>query len=501
MFEKLLTDISLIIPEVIISGTLILLVLVDLIYNKDKSIIPFIGLIGLFVSLYFTINGLNLNSTAFVVSSANNDYGLLTIDSFGSYFKIIILITSILIILFAKNSSEIQNLSDRSGEFYTLIFGMILGMLFMVSASDLIMIYLSVELLSLSSYVLAGFTKLRDRDTEASLKYLVYGAASSGLMLFGISIIYGLTGNTNLFIINDVFKSTSVNILAYSFSIILIFTGIGFKISAVPFHFWTPDVYEGAPISVTAFLSVASKAAGFALLIRFIKTTFLLKEVSGSWILLDGFDWQSFIIVISILTMTLGNFAALWQDNIKRMLAYSSIAHAGYMLLGIAVLSDQGLLSVMIYFLVYLLMNIGAFYIVMVIANQINSENINDYNKLGYASPFLGVSLTVFLISLTGLPPTAGFISKLYIFISLIDAKMIFVAVVAVLNSVVSLYYYIRILKHMFISDAEQEVPQLKVSANEIVFILILLIPTLIFGIYFSPLVDFAQNCLAILVN
>ncbi|MBK7107302.1 MAG: NADH-quinone oxidoreductase subunit N [Ignavibacteriae bacterium] len=501
MFENLLTDISLIIPEVIISGTLLLLVLVDLIYNKDKSIIPFIGLIGLFIALYFAINGLSINSTAFVVSSTNNDYGLLTIDSFGSYFKIIILITSILIILFAKNSAEIKNVSERSGEFYTLIFGMILGMLFMVSASDLIMIYLSVELLSLSSYVLAGFTKLRDRDTEASLKYLVYGAASSGIMLFGISIIYGLTGNTNLFVINDVFKSTSLNLLAYSFSIILFFTGIGFKISAVPFHFWTPDVYEGAPISVTAFLSVASKAAGFALLIRFIKTTFLLKEVSGSWILLEGFDWQSFIIVISILTMTLGNFAALWQDNVKRMLAYSSIAHAGYMLLGIAVLSDQGLLAVMIYFLVYLLMNIGAFYIVMIIANQINSENLNDYNKLGYASPFLGVSLTVFLISLTGLPPTAGFISKLYIFISLIDAKMIFVAVVAVLNSVVSLYYYIRILKHMFISEAEQEVPQLKLSANEIVFILILLIPTLLFGIYFSPLVDFAQNCLAILIN
>ncbi len=501
MFENLLTDISLILPEVIVSVTLLLLVLVDLIFNKDKSIIPFVGLIGLFFALYFAINGLNINSTAFVVSAANNDYGLLTIDSFGSYFKVIILITSILIILFAKNSLEIKNVSERSGEFYTLIFGMILGMMFMISASDLIMIYLSVELLSLSSYVLAGFTKLRDRDTEASLKYLVYGAASSGIMLFGISIIYGLTGNTNLFIINDVFKSTSINVLAYTFSIILIFTGIGFKISAVPFHFWTPDVYEGAPISVTAFLSVASKAAGFALLIRFFKTTFLLKEVSGSWILLEGFDWQSFLIIISILTMTLGNFAALWQDNVKRMLAYSSIAHAGYMLLGIAVLSDQGLLAVMIYFLVYLLMNIGAFYIVMVISNQINSENLNDYNKLGYASPFLGVSLTVFLISLTGLPPTAGFISKLYIFISLIDANMIFVAVIAVLNSVVSLYYYIRILKHMFINESENEVPQLKVAANEIVFILILLVPTLVLGIYFSPLVDFAQNCLAILVN
>ena len=403
--------------------------------------------------------------------------------------------------MFVKNSAEIKKIEERSGEFYTLIFGMILGMLFMVSATDLIMIYISVELLSLSSYVLAGFTKLRDRDTEASLKYLVYGATSSGLMLFGISIIYGLTGSTNLFIINDIFKSTSVNVLAYSFSMILIFTGIGFKISAVPFHFWTPDVYEGAPISVTAFLSVASKAAGFALLIRFIKTTFLLKEINGVWVLLDGFNWQNFIIVISILTMTLGNFAALWQDNVKRMLAYSSIAHAGYMLLGIAVISDQGLLAVMIYFMIYLLMNIGAFYIVMLISNRINSEDVNDYNRLGYASPFLGISLTIFLISLTGLPPTAGFISKLYIFLALLDAKMIFVAVIAVLNSVVSLYYYIRILKHMFISESEKEIQKFTISLNEIVFIVILLIPTLLLGVYFSPIVDFAQSCLTMLVR
>ncbi|MCB9250248.1 MAG: NADH-quinone oxidoreductase subunit N [Ignavibacteriales bacterium] len=501
MIENLLADVSLIVPEVIVSVTLLLIVLFDLIFNKDKSLIPYIGVVGIFLALYFAIQNIGVNTHAFIVSSGNQNYGLLALDSFGSYFRIIILIASILIVFFAKASSEIQQLKERSGEFYALLFGMILGMLFMVSASDLIMLYLSVELLSLSSYVLAGFTKLRDRDTEASLKYLVYGAASSGIMLFGISIIYGLTGNTNLFIINDVFRSVSVNVLAYSFSIILIFAGIGFKISAVPFHFWTPDVYEGAPISITAFLSVASKAAGFALLVRFVKSTFLLNESDGSWILLNGFDWQTFLIIISILTMTLGNFAALWQDNIKRMLAYSSIAHAGYMLLGLAVLSDQGLLAIMVYFLVYIIMNLGAFYIVMLIANRIGSEDIKDYNRLGYASPFLGVALTIFLISLTGLPPTAGFIAKLYLFLALIDAKMIFVAVIAVLNSVVSLYYYIRILKHMFISESETEVEKFKISMNEIVFILILLVPTLLFGIYFSPMVDFAQSCLSIIGN
>lgn len=501
MLENLAKDLSFILPEIIISVTLLVIVLSDLIFNKDKTIIPYLSLVGLFLALYFTIGDLGKESHAFIIGDTGNKYGLLALDTFGSYFRVIILITSILIIFFSKASNEIKSITERSGEFYTLLFGMILGMMFMVSASDLIMMYISVELLSLSSYVLAGFTKLRDRNSEASLKYLIYGAASSGLMLFGMSIVYGLTGSTNLFVINDVLQNTAISSVAYSFSLILIFAGIGFKISAAPFHFWTPDVYEGAPISITAFLSVASKAAGFALLIRFIKSTFFLNDQNGSWVLLQGFDWQTFIIIISVLTMTLGNFAALWQDNLKRMLAYSSIAHAGYMLLGVAVLSDQGLLAVMIYFLVYLFMNIGAFYIVMLISNKIGSEDVNDYNRLGYASPFLGVSLAIFMISLTGLPPTAGFISKLYIFISLIDAQMVIVAVIAVLNSVVSLYYYIRVLKHMFINESTKDVPELKISLSDYVFILLLIIPTLLFGVYFSPMVEFAQNCLSILVN
>jgi NADH-quinone oxidoreductase subunit N len=500
MLENLITDANLIIPEIIISVTLLLVVLFDLIFNKDKSIIPYISTVGLFFALYYAIQGIGQNSYAFTTAATSNKYGLLAIDSFGSYFKIVILITSILIIFFSKASSEIQKIVDRSGEYYALIMGMVLGMLFMVSASDLIMIYLSVELLSLSSYVLAGFTKLRDRNSEASLKYLIYGAVSSGLMLFGISLLYGMTGNTSLMAINIMLKSNSINVLTYSFSLILIFVGIGFKMSAVPFHFWTPDVYEGSPISITAFLSVASKAAGFAVLIRLLKTTFLLNESDGgNWTMIDFFDWQTFIIIISILTMTLGNFVALWQNNLKRMLAYSSIAHAGYMLLGIAALSEQGVLAVMIHFLVYMLMNIGAFYIVMLIANKIGSEDINDYNRLGYASPFLGVSLSIFLISLTGLPPLAGFISKLYIFLAIIDAKLITVAVIAVINSVVSLYYYVRVLKHLFLSKAETEPAPLKLAPTEIVFVLILLVPTILFGLYFTPMIEFAKNSLSIL--
>lgn len=500
MLENLITNANLIIPEIIVSVTLLLIVLFDLIFQKDKTIIPYISATGFLLALFFTIRELNVNSYAFATSATSNRYGLIAIDSFGSYFKIIVLITSVLIIFFSKTSSEIKRIQDRSGEYYTLITGMVLGMLFMVSAADLIMIYLSIELLSLSSYVLAGFTKLKTRNSEASLKYLIYGAVSSGLMLFGISLLYGMSGNTGLIFINTFLRNSSVNILTYSFSLILIFVGIGFKLSAVPFHFWTPDVYEGAPISITAFLSVASKAAGFAVLIRLLKTTFILDiSDTGAWNLINFFDWRTFLIVISILTMTLGNFVALWQNNLKRMLAYSSIAHAGYMLLAVATLSNQGILATMIHFLVYMLMNIGAFYIVMLIANKTGSEDINDYNRLGYASPFLGVALSIFLISLTGLPPLAGFISKLYIFLAVIDAKLITVAVIAVINSVVSLYYYIRVLKHMFLSKAKTEPEHLKLSLNEIIFILILLIPTLLFGLYFTPMVEFAKSSLSIL--
>jgi NADH-quinone oxidoreductase subunit N len=347
---------------------------------------------------------------------------------------------------------------------------------------------------------LAGFTKLQARSSEAALKYLLYGAVSSGLMLFGISLIYGLTGSTNLYIINSLIQGPHVNLFTLSLAVILIFVGIGYKISSAPFHFWTPDVYEGAPITITAFLSVASKAAGFALLIRFIKITFVsFTNDNGEWTLINVFDWQSVLVAISVLTMTLGNFSALWQNNLKRMLAYSSIAHAGYLLLGIVVLTNQGLLAVLIYLIVYMLMNLGAFLVVMLVANKTNSEEIDVYNGIGYTSPLLGVSFAIFLISLTGLPPTAGFIGKLYLFAALVDAKMITVAVIALLNSVVSLYYYARVLKHMYLVKATESTPSVIPSLGGRILILILVIPILVFGIYFGPLVNLAKSCLVII--
>ncbi len=489
-------SLGLIKPELAISLTIVWLVVSDLILSKDKAILPYIGIIGLFAAGFYIVHQWGISSFASLTDSG----GMLAVDNFGSFFKLIIIFATFLVILFSISSSEIKAVFDRHGEYYALIFGMVLGMFFMVSSVDLILIYLSIELVSLSSYVLAGFTKNSLRNSEASLKYVIYGGTASGIMLFGISIIYGITGSTNLYIIHTVIQAAQVPVGALILSGILIFTGIGFKISAAPFHFWAPDVYEGAPITITAYLSVASKAAGFALLIRFIKITFIQSvNADGYWQMLSLIDWKSFFILISILTMTLGNFAALWQDNMKRLLAYSSIAHAGYILLGLAVLSNQGMMAVLIYFAVYAIMNLGAFFVVMLIANKIGSENINDYKGLGYSTPLLGISLAIFLVSLTGLPPTAGFIGKLYLFIALVDAKMIVVAIIALLNTVVSLYYYIRVLKNMYLVKAEIPIPAFSASLGNKILVVAMLIPVLILGIYFTPLVQWAQSSVSLL--
>ncbi len=483
-------------PELVISAVLVIIVIADLIMDKNKKLLPFISLAGLLVAGYYVIDQFGMSTFASVPQGGS---GLIAVDSFGAFFKLIVILSSLFVVYFSLNSDEVKLSMDRHGEYYALIFGMILGMFFMVAAADLILIYLSLELVSLCSYVLAGFTKTSLRNSEASLKYIIYGSVASGIMLFGISFLYGMTGSTNIYEINLILQNGSFNTLTMMISGLLIFTGIGYKISAAPFHFWTPDVYEGAPVTITAYLSIASKAAGFALLIRFIRITFVLGvDQNGYWHLVNLIDWKSFIIVISILTMTLGNFAALWQSNMKRLLAYSSIAHAGYLLLGLAVLSNQGLTAILIYFGVYAFMTLGAFFVVMLIANKTGSEELDDYKGLGYASPWLGVSLAIFLVSLTGLPPTAGFIGKLYLFMALVDAKMIVVAVIALLNSVVSLYYYIKVLKNMYLVTIEIEKPAISVSFANIVMLLILLAPILILGIYFTPLVNLAKYSISL---
>ncbi len=477
-------------PELVVSLFLVLVLLSDLVFPKAKKALPVLAGIGILIAIGFVAQQFFVPVTkGFMVGKSR---AMIATDSFANYFKLLILGASFFVVVFSTMSEEIQKSLDRIGEYYTLMFGMMLGMMFMVSATDFILIYLSVELVSLSSYVLAGYLKQDKKSTEASLKYVIYGAVSSGVMLFGISLLFGMTGTTNLYEISLMLRSIEVSHALLIFVTLMIFVGIGYKISAVPFHFWTPDVYEGAPTSITAYLSVASKAAGFAMLIRIILTVYTLGTSSGYWLVMPFFDWKNFLVFISIITMFVGNLTALWQDNVKRMLAYSSIAHAGYLLASLAVMTNDGMSAVMVYFAIYVMMNLGAFLVVILISNKIKSENVNDYNGIGYRMPLYGVCMGVFLISLTGLPPTAGFIGKLYIFMALLSAKMYVLAIVGVLNSVISLYYYVRVLKHMFLVKPEDPtvIPN---KLSQAVVVVALAIPVLVFGIYFTPLSDLAK--------
>jgi NADH-quinone oxidoreductase subunit N len=426
---------------------------------------------------------------------------MIAVDPFAFFFKLVILLTAILIVVFSLQSAELNSPGRKLGEYYFLLVALTLGMMLMAGASNLLMMYLAIELSSITSYILSGYTREAPDSSEAALKYVIYGAMSSGLMLYGISIIYGLTGSLDLYTINRVLPAVLAKggsgSMALLIAGVLTLAGFGYKISAVPFHFWAPDVYEGAPITITAFLAVASKAGGFALLIRFFKVAFIDTRVvglpAGTWATLQGFEWVNIVALLSVLTMTIGNLVAIWQNNLKRLLAYSSIAHAGYMLMGTVVLSNEGISAILLYFVIYLFMNLGAFYVVMLVANKTGSEDIEDYKGLGARAPFLTVSLAIFLVSLTGLPPTAGFIGKLYLFAALINHGWLWLAIVGALNSVIALYYYVRVIRNMFLRGGEQAGEGLSFSRLQIATVLVLLVPTLLFGLYFTPLSELAQ--------
>jgi NADH-quinone oxidoreductase subunit N len=314
-------------------------------------------------------------------------------------------------------------------------------------------------------------------------------------MIYGMSLLYGMTGSLDIFEIQKFFVMNGFSNLGVFVSGLMIIAGFAYKISAVPFHFWTPDVYEGSPITITAYLSVASKAAGFAVLIRFLRMTFNDPTVSTteSWAMFPTIPWDMVIAVISVATMTLGNLVALWQSNVKRMLAYSSIAHAGYLLMGVVVMTNMGLVGISVYFFFYLLMNFGAFIVVMLFAHKIGSEEIDDYEGIGYRAPVLASLLTLFLVSLTGLPPTAGFIGKFFLFAAVLDKGWYWLAVIGVLNSVVSLFYYVKIVRNMWLRKVDNNKGKLEFSLQAQIFVLILGIPTLIFGLFYSPIVKWAE--------
>ncbi len=486
-------------PEIALTLTFFILLLVDLFFRKSKHLLPVLSLIGYVITGYFSFT--TPNASGFLFSTGMANVGLYITDSFAFYFKLIILLSLIYTVLFSILSKEINESTENRGEYYALLASFGLGMFLLTSSTDLITIYLAFEMVSLSSYILAGFTRKVPRSAEASLKYIIFGAVASGVMIYGISILYGLTGTTNIYLINFYLANQNYNTLTLVIAGLMIIGGFGFKISMAPFHFWTPDVYEGAPITITAVLSVASKAAGFAILIRFLKVAFVdyaaTNLQASLWAILPGFQWNDILAVLSVLTMTLGNLAALWQNNLKRMLAYSSIAHAGYMLSGFVILDNQGILAILIYFAIYLFMNLGAFFIVMLISDKLGSEDIDDYTGLGYKAPFLTVSLTIFLVSLTGIPPTAGFIAKLYLFAALVNTGWLWLALVGVVNSVISLYYYMRVVKNMFLRESISTYEQ-KIELGHVLISFSLLIPTLVFGVYFKPLIELAEKSIRI---
>ncbi len=489
-------SLKLFIPEFVILATIVVAVLSDMIYSRKNSYRVgywvFYGLVLSAVTLFLSDS--EIISTLFLNTIA--------LDPFARVFKFIFLFITAIIILISLRSGELTRVSK--GEYFILISVMVLGMFLMASAIDLIMIYLSIEVVSIASFILAGYLKTQVRSTEASLKYVIYGAFSSGIMLYGMSLLFGLTGTTKILEMGDVLMGLSGGAnLTLLISVIFILAGFGYKIAAVPFHFWTPDVYEGAPTPMTAFFSVAPKAAGFAMLIRVYNSIFSVGNAleTNVWQAIDGLPWPQIIALVAAITMTLGNLVAIQQSNIKRLLAYSSIAHAGYILMGIPVLSKQGIEAMVFYIVVYLFMQLGAFFVAILISNKYNTEEIEEYTGLGYKTPFLGLVMALFLFSLTGIPPTAGFIGKFYLFAALIKAGPSFywLAVLGVVNSVISLYYYMRILRRMYFMGKPAK--ELYVPSFGTVFILLVLaIPTLVFGVYWAPIINWVHDSLIFFV-
>ncbi len=375
----------------------------------------------------------------------------------------------------------------------------VVGMFFLAGSNDIITLFVAFELVSIPSYVLAGYKRADKRSAEAALKYVIFGAASSGVMLYGLSLLYGITGATGLPEMAAKLSSPVGLGIPHLVGLVLVLAGIGYKIAMVPFHFWCPDVYEGSPTAVTAFLSVAPKAAGFAALLRLMPLFDTIQPIYGVTAV-------GLMTIASAVTMTFGNLGAIWQDSLKRLLAYSSIAHAGYLLMGFAVLAkyptgDVGDLAreaVLFYLVIYLFMNLGAFLIVDVVERGYGSDSIRKFRGLGKASPLPALALSVFLLSLTGIPPLAGFVGKFLLFAALVKGELMALAVIGIANTVVSLFYYVRVIRDMFLYDPVEEAEGVEVQGLKLgtlggVLALVTVVPTVVLGVYWGPLANWVH--------
>lgn len=496
MNPQILSDLRQFYPEIILTAALLFVVVGDIAFPRIRRSLSFVLTAGgLVAALIFSIR-------LFGQDPGTLFFGVLSLDPMSIFFKCFLILTSLLVLFSVPVSKE---LSHRNlGEFYALLLGVTLAMMLLAASADILMLYLALETVSIGSYILVGYLKNERQSNEASLKYLLFGAVATGSMLYGITIIYGLTGTTKLAVIRDAFiqgVSSGDNSVMLLIATVLVIAGFGFKMAAVPFHFWCPDVYTGAPTPVTAFLSIAPKAAAFAVLIRFFFTGFSESSPgTGFFGDVTSVYWNVLLILISVVTMTLGNIAALRQENMKRMLAYSSIAHAGYILMGVVVLTSQGLQSVLVYLVTYLFMNLGAFLVVIAVYNHTGSFDIKDYYGLVRRSPFLTASMSFFMLSLMGIPPFAGFLGKLYVFGAAVNGNLAWFAVVGALNSVVAVYYYARVIKAMIIEEST-DTARLSLPVTSRILLWLMVLPTVGLMLFWSSIEQWTQASVSLFLG
>jgi NADH-quinone oxidoreductase subunit N len=472
-------------PEILLTVFGLVILLFDFFLEKnEKRRNSWIALLGCF----FAALALVFDWPALANSPAYRGFGgAFVLDAPSIFFKFLILGATAIVILLSMKYLDIEE--AQLGEYYALLLFSAVGMMLMVSGADLIVLFMALEVMALCEYVLAGFLRGNRRSNEAAVKFFLLGAFSSGLLLYGMSLLYGIGGSTNLIVIAHHLGERPNGDPISWIALITLLAGLYFKVSAVPFHQWTPDVYEGAPTSITAFISVAPKVASFAFLLRLL--------VDGLWPLRA--EWQAITIVIALATMTVGNLAAITQTNIKRFFAYSTIAHVGYLLLGLVALADgnkTGLVAIMVYLLVYALMNLGAFAVIIALRQKdLLGDEIDDFGGLIFRSPGAAVLMLIFLLSLAGIPPTAGFIGKYFIFLSLVETGHYTLAVIAVAYAVVALYYYFRIVVAMFMRKAVVEAP-LAMGPGLKVALAVSTLLTVLIGVYPQPVIDLATKAI-----
>ncbi len=484
-------------PEVGLTVLILLVVILDLVCKRSKLPVALLALVGTSALAIFTVA--QFRGFDFLPGGAAGSavfMGSASTDLFSLFFRMTFLLATFITILFSVQ--VVSRWSNGQGEFFALLLASTLGACLMAVANDLLMMYLSLEFVSITSYILAGFLPRNRRSAEASLKYIIYGAGASGLMIYGMSFLYGITGTLG---VNEVgqrlqeLHASGAGVPATMALVInvLVMAGFGYKIAAVPFHMWCPDVYEGAPTPVTAYFSVVPKAAGFAMLARFLAGIFQTWNVDA----VPAIQWKYIIGGLAVATMAIGNLAALQQQNLKRLMAYSSIGHAGYLLLGYAVFGRDNLEALLFYIVAYLVMNLGAFLVLIVMEEKYGIETVDQCRGLGWRAPLLCSIMVIFLFSLTGLPPTAGFIGKLLIFgylVKTFDPVNVSLAVTGVLFSVVSLFYYARIMAAMFLVKPRETPVSTDYGIVSIALLALLSLATLAMGVAPQFVLELARS-------